>query len=422
MEYITLYNRARSGAIRIWQVALERDKVTTKFGQKDGVLQTVVDYGYEKNVGKANFISAERDAENLVDRLIREKKREGYREELEEVTFDPFDPPEMLRFYKPQNSLNSTMEAMIERNEAWAVRKYDGEMMVLIHCPDGEVRILSRKMHPTHHHENIPWSERFSHIAKSLKRDTPRGTILLGEMVGPGWSDDRWLVAQVLKSLTPRAIELQREHGPMRFRAWDVAWWGMEQLIGKVEYRHRYDNIDELTDGDYLLPAEVLVEDDYSGVDDLRRIAAENRWEGFVIVNPCDTYGDRGFNLRGKPDRPSGCCKLKPFFEDDFVAIWDPAKGQGKYGRGKYTGQFGACSLYQIDSKGKMRYICECGNGFTAEFIRENSAAPWQKVIQVRYESRTYESEDDETNALQFPRFMMERTDKSADECVNPRL
>ena len=83
----------------------------------------------------------------------------------------------------------------------------------------------------------------------------------------------------------------------------------------------------------------------------------------------------------------------------------------------------GAVELYQYDAAGELRYICECGNGFTADFIARNSdPSCWPKVIQVRYESRTYMSEGDKSNALQFPRFIAERGDKDAEECVNPLL
>jgi ATP-dependent DNA ligase/predicted DNA-binding WGR domain protein len=424
MEYITLYNQARSGGLRIWQVATEGNKVHTRFGYLNGKLQEVVDYGMEKNVGKTNYISAEQDAQNMMTRMIREQKRQGYSEDapVHDVGFDPFgDLPDNLSFYKPQNTLSATLLKKLNEGLAWALRKYDGEMMVIQRRLDGSVVMYSRRMLKSHHNEDIPWAERFPLIVEEARR-LPVGTILLGEVTGPHDHDDRWLVAQVMKSLTPRALELQQEHGFLRYRAWDVAWYETMQLLGEVQFRFRYDVLEEIS-GTHILAAEAFIDSEAQDAEKLQEMAANYKWEGFVIVDPTSTYGDRGFNLRGKAERPATCGKLKPYYEDDFIAVWDPDNNAGSYGSGKYFGQLGAVNLYQYNSAGDLVYICDCGNGFSAEFIAENSKAEcWPKVIQVRYESRTYISADERSNALQFPRFMAVREDKQEEECVNPLL
>jgi ATP-dependent DNA ligase len=424
MEYVTLYNRAKTGAIRFWQIAVEGNRIITRFGQKDGLIQEVVDYGYEKNQGKANFLTAEEDAANIAERMIRKKMREGYSRELAGAEFEPFvEPlPDKLAFYKPQNSLNARMERMLEARTAWAVRKYDGEMMVLERTLEGELRLYSRRMLQTPHHEDSLWLERFPHL-EMIKELIPPGTILLGEMTGAADVDNRWLVAQVMKSKTARAQELQSKEGDLIYRVWDVAWYDGEKVLGELTYRERHALYENIFDAWVIRPAEVLKEGTYSGVAELRQLAHDAQWEGFVIVDPDSTYDDDGFNLRGKPVRPATCCKLKPFFEDDFIARWDPARKIGKYGRGKNTGRLGAVALYQINNDGEEVYICDCGNGWTDDFIdRSSDPGCWPKVLQVRYESRTYISDGEDTNALQFPRFMLERTDKELVECINPNL
>ena len=45
--------------------------------------------------------------------------------------------------------------------------------------------------------------------------------------------------------------------------------------------------------------------------------AKEWGFEGWVVVDPdAPGYGDKAFNFKGKPDRPSICGKLKPEYED----------------------------------------------------------------------------------------------------------
>jgi ATP-dependent DNA ligase len=421
---VTLYNRAKTGAIRVWQIDVIGNAIVTRFGQKDGLMQEVVDYGSEKNTGKANQLTAEQDAENIAERMIRKKMREGYCRELADAEFEPFTSPlpDRLAFYKPQNSLNARMQKMLDAQKAWAVRKYDGEMMILERSLDGELRLYSRRMLQTPHHEGVLWLERFPQL-QMVRDQIPPGTIYLGEMTGSPDKDNRWLVAQVMKSKTARALDLQAEHGGLIYRIWDVAWYEGERVIGELSYRERYSLYGNIFDPWVIRSAEVLKEGEYENVEHLRSIAEEESWEGFVVVDPDSTYDDDGFNLRGKPNRPATCCKLKPFFEDDFIARWDPERKIGKYGRGRNTGKLGAVELYQISSDGEEVYICDCGNGWTDEFIEGNSTMEsWPKVIQVRYESRTYVSEGEDTNALQFPRFMQERTDKELHECVNPLL
>ena len=428
----TFYNTSRTGATRVWSISVDGHSIHTEFGQLNGKMQSVTDYGTAKNVGRSNEISAEEDAQNLAERMILEKTRKGYTEDgrgHSEDWLNPFDGdlPENLSFYKPNNSMSVRMTKMVEAGTAWALRKYDGEMMVIVKTPDNFVDIYSRRMLKTHHLEEVPWRVRFAHIADEIERndDIPGGTILLGEMVGPDPDEDnRWPVAQVLKSKTSKALRLQENSGRLNYIVWDVAWWGGHQLLGEMEFRFRLDHADLCADrSTYLYSPTCFLEGDYEGIDGLLKIAERCGWEGFVVVDPYSTYGDKAYNLRGKPDRPAGCCKLKPVFEDDFIAFFNPEEGVGSYGRGRNTGKLGSVELYQYNENGDLVYVCDMGNGWTQKFIDDNSAPEcWPKVIQAKYDSRTYISKGDKTNALQFPRFVAEREDKIAEECINPEL
>lgn len=426
----TFYNTSRTGATRVWSISVEGNAVHTEFGQLNGKMQSVTDYGTAKNEGRSNELSAEEDAQNLAERMILAKTRKGYTDDPRGQTeswLDPFDGdlPQRLSFYKPKNSMSVKMTKMVEAGKAWAIRKYDGEMMVIVKDTDGLVDIYSRRMLKSHHLEHTPWRVRFAHIAAEVEqnRKIPPGTILLGEVVGPDPdADDRWSVAQVLKSKTDKALHLQQDSGLLHYIAWDVAWWDGQQMLSEQRLRSRLA-LAHICRGQYLHAPCVLTGSDYQGVDELMKFASRCGWEGFVVADPDSTYGDRAFNLRGKPERPAGCCKLKPVFEDDFIAFFDPEDGVGSYGRGKNTGKLGSVALYQYNEDRDLVYICDMGNGWTKEFISQNSTAgSWPKVVQVKYESRTYVAKGDKTNALQFPRFVLERTDKSAEECINPEL
>ena len=148
-----------------------------------------------------------------------------------------------------------------------------------------------------------------------------------------------------------------------------------------------------------------------------------------MVVDPNGVYGDKAFNFKGKPDRPGAfCAKLKPEWESDFVVMWDPSKGLGEAStKGRYAvgGQPGikSVALLQHDKNGVLRFISNCSSGMTEE-MKRTLATPgaWPRVWEVAYSGRRYISDGDETNALDFPRFIRDRDDKSIDECVDDKL
>lgn len=430
---VTLYNKTKSGAIKQWTIDYNVDHVIITWGLKDGKMQTVVEYGKEKNVGKKNYISKSEDALNIYDRKIEMKKREGYSDKLPSGidTVDPYvDLPKNIRFYKPKNSITAALKKAKDRV---AVRKYDGEcfvIQVLENDDEGTyVTMYSRTMLKGHHLEGInPWAARFPKIVRDACK-LPAGTILTGELVAPDmdddlkYIDDREYVARVLKSLTPKALELQDKHLPLHFVVWDCPFFGGKNM-SEVLYKDRLLAVSEHLWGvsqGYINEPLVYTIQDGEDLQDYADIAAKENWEGFVIRANEDPAPL--FSLTGKVQRSNLCAKLKAEFEDDFIAKWNPDAGEGEYGNGRYTGLFGSAYLYQRDSDGNEVFICKCGNGFTQEFIETNSdVADWPKVLKVKYNARTYISKGDKTNALQFPRMVEIREDKSIVECINEEL
>lgn len=428
------HNTSRTGAIRVWKIRVVGHEIHTEFGQLDGKMQSSVDVGKARNVGRSNEVSAEQDALNQMERIISKKERRGYVPAGEDLfsaeDFDIFayfekhgELPANFCFYKPSNEVSDEMLVLMEMGEVWALRKYCGECIFLLHDTDGVGHIISRRMHMGHHLEDVPWSARFPHLREDLENTTPRRTLLACELTPPGEADDRWYVARVLKSKTPKALELQGESGYLAARVWDVGWWGGEQMIGERPFQYRSALVQSAP---HLSMATILDHDDWASVDDLddlRAMALELGWEGFVIVDPQGTMAP-GFNFRGKPDRPSAeSCKVKPEYEDDFVAIFDPEKGLGKWGNGKYRGQVNSVALFQFDSGGEMVFIGNCSGGIDAEFREKNpSPSDYPICVKVEYASRSYMSRGDKTNALEHPRIVEVRDDKDIDECTNPGL
>lgn len=441
-------NVARTGKTRVWRIGVEGDQVITEFGELNGKMQTVTDTGQAKNKGRSNYISPEEDALSMMERQILLKTREGYTEvgtgtREEEISWDGHLPTNLC-FYKPDNTLSKALEKKLESGDALLTRKRDGEMMVVVKRENGEVHIYSRRMLPGHHLEEgtgWEWRHRFFHVADELEEiyDFPPCSILLGEMVAGTTEDDRWHVASVMKSKTEEALELQEQKGGLCYYVWDVAFWDGEDLLSTTSIAERHAILHHVFSGhEHIAPVETWRPDEVlvyahrkaldAEVPSVRiaamSVASAKSWEGWVVIDPAGVFGDKGYNFRGKPDRPgpfSG--KLKPEFEDDFIAFFNPDSGVGKWGRGKHQGQVGSVRLVQINSAGEEIDICDCGGGMDDEFrAKYSDPDDYPLVLKVKYTGRTYISQGEKTNALQFPRVIEVRTDKSLDECINDEL
>ncbi len=431
-------------ATRIWRVRVEGARVITTWGIQDGAEQTATTVADGVNIGKANEISPEGYALYLAKEMCRKKNWEGYREVWRQIgesliVLDPevnteidFDNlPQSLSFYKPDNTMGAaiTKKALAER--VWYSRKRNGMMKILVNNSKGELKMFSRRMllqHDDEQHTQYTWADRFPHIMKAVQGHLPQNSILLGELVVEVGEKERFDLAQsYIKSLTPKAIEDMEVSGIFPFfYCWDVAFWNGQDLVGKVPFRERYSLIQDLTrdiwDHRAFRPNDVLV---FHTPDSAITHAKELGWEGFVVIDPETPYGEKAYNFKGKPDRPAAvCAKLKPTFEDDFIAIWNPEAGHGERStKERYGLGIKSVSLWQYNSRGELVFISNVSSGLTKE-MKTALADPtkFPQVWKVEYKDRRYVSQGDDTNALDFAAYVETRTDKKVEECINPEL
>lgn len=428
---------------RTWHIKVEGPTVFTKHGMLGGILTPTQDTKKAVNVGKANEKTPEVVAQEHAERQILLKRRQGYIEHVDGVPVGRFDKtinwealPISLRFWKPTNQMRKGLITQLRDGEAWALRKRDGMAYPILHDELGVVQMYSRVMLPTHKNEpDIPWNERFPHIADEVAtvcrmHSVPTRTLFLGEVVAdkPDTDlDDFALVESVTKSLTPAALEAQAELGRLRYYVWDIAFWGGNPACAELPLQWRYGLIHDLFHNcDYIDPVDIFDNDeiqamrrrhDTGPVEALRAEAERLGWEGWVVVDPKGVMGDRAWNLRGKTDRPPFAGKLKPIYEDDFVAYWDPSEGLGEYGTGRHQGCVKSLALFQYDSKGELVRIAQAGSGLTDQMKRQLAdPSKFPIVVQVEFDGWTPKG------SLRFPRIKRIRDDKEPHECVNPKL
>lgn len=422
----------RTSKPKVWSVRAYRNKTEVTWGQEGGKMQSTVQEHFPVNVGKANEKSGEEVAREFAVRQVLLKKREGYKEAdpdtgelMEEVAATSIttftDLPPNLRFYKPKNSMNTYLENLSKKEETLLIRKRDGEMAVAALGEDEVWRFYSSKMLPCHKDEvgtGIMWADRYMPIVNALEslEDIPVRTILLGELVADKDEDNLQRVGEVTRSLTPRAVAIQDEY-PLWFCIWDVAYWGGKELLTDTSYSERLSLLDSFinyhTAPMYLTLPDIFHSADYS-LEQSVEAAKKYGWEGFIVVDPDSGYGDKAISWGGKADRPKYCAKLKPKFEADFIARWDPDNGIGEWGKGKKSGGVGALFLYLWDEENQEEVkISKCGGGLTDENVKALAdPSLYPLAVQVEFASWT------DKGSLQFPQFLRVRDDKTPKECT----
>jgi hypothetical protein len=465
-----------------WTIRVAGATETTTHGVLDGAMQETSHTYSGINIGKKNEVSPEDYALDRAQRKVTLRTYKGYTEVGDDPAPVALLPDEQLPlnlcFYKPDNTLSVTLEKKLLMGKGVLLgRKREG-MMHVIRTTEDDVEIYSRRMRPTHDREAEGedyrlWAERFPMIYEEVlvmlrEEVIPPNSILLGELVADrGGKDEFAYVQRVTKSGTNKALQLQQKQGWLSLYVWDIAFWDGEPVGTTRPFSERMGTVEEFTkEAQWLLPLQtftpqqiwdeglravvwaadqdgrelryskrrsyfptaIFMEGDKELTVQLdtiaRNLAQHNGWEGWVVVDPKGIFGDKAYNFRGKPDRPGKYTgKLKPVYEDDCIAYWDPDHGEGTWGNGKYQGQVGSVALYQLDPEGELVYLCDCGGGLTKAH-KSDLADPklFPKVVRVGYSERFYLSNNDKTNAMIHPRILDFRTDKAVDECVNDKL
>lgn len=436
---------SRGSAPRVWGIRTDGHRIITRWGQLGGAFQETAEAMQGVNIGKRNEMSPAAYALDRAKELCRKKNWEGYREfqgdqPLDAVvlaTIDFDNLPLSLCFYKPYNSMTAGLQKKAEAGKVWYARKRNGLMFVIARGT-GPAKLYSRRMLRGHDDERgtgLTWDDRFPHIIATANELMRPNSILLGELIMDREGvDDFKHIQSLTKSLTPQSLADQEAYGRPSFYCWDVAFWDGEDLVKNWPVSARYDLTHELHGGRVIQPVEYFDEKCFANPDEAVAYAKQHDWEGFVVVDPEGVYGDKAYNFKGKPDRPgTACCKLKPEFEGDFIALWDPdeeapwiqnLEHRGERSTKERNGQGIKCvALYQYDSRGRAVYISDLSSGLT-DAIKRDLASPehWPRVWKVAYTERTFISQGDDTNALTFARFQEERTDKLLRECIEPQL
>jgi predicted DNA-binding WGR domain protein len=441
---------------RFWSCRLEGATVHTRHGLVGGALVDASETFLGKNQGKKNELSPAEDAASRMDYSASKKIREGYQEfskkgnefypisgaiATNEIDFDNLS--ENFCCYKPYSEVVGPLEKKMQAGKVWYGIKRNGAAFFIAKGPTGIVQMYSRRMFKQHDKEKntkFTWNDRFPNIVKTAAQVMPNNSIICGELVVPkvgmGYQDDFKKIQKITKSLTPEAIDLQKDPAfTVAFYVWDTLFWDGKCSAAEEKVSVRYQRIKmNFSNFQAFIPIHCFQSAFFKDSKAAIEYAKTNKLEGFVVVDPDGIYGEDAYNFKGKPDRPKKFCgKLKPEYEADVIVEWDPDNKIGNYStKDKFgTGKPGikSVAMFQYRPDGTKVYLSDLGVGLSDEMrIKYADKSLFPAVWKVIYTDRRFMGLGDDTNAMDFARFdsirwtVKDGGDKPPKECVDDRI
>lgn len=330
MQLEKLYKQTSSGAIQEWQVSVEANNVTTRFGQLDSPnIQQTSETVTGKNIGKANETTDNQQAELRAQQMHEAKLKKGYTPDLElakstKNTLQGVEP--MLAFPIEKKEKFVTFPAFVQP-------KLDGMRCIAV-VEDFKCTLYSRtqKVIPT-----LP------HINKQIE--------VAAHAVGlPDMILDGELYNHELKDDFNRLMSLIKRDEP--HEDCEVIQYYMYDDVSEFsEYEDRYETIKDVASyGSHLKAVENYEVGSREMLETHFHLFLKQGYEGAMYRNPKIGYEQK---------RSTSLLKVKVMEDAEFTIV-DVNEGKGKLAgkAGAFVCRIGTvdCSEDQQLSGGKTEY------------------------------------------------------------------
>lgn len=277
-------------------------------------------------------------------------------------------------------------------------RKRDGWKLLTTIDTKGLVRIYTDGMNEV--------DSRLDHIKDEVRSlRFPHRSLLVGECISDiDNQDDIGRVGGLLHANTLRANKIQHHSGKLKLMIFGAIFLNGEYVT--TPYIEVLPYLQDMVSQDTtssVLTVPVLNQ----SLSEAQKTVIQNQWEGLVLYEKNFCYT---FRLDGKnPQRPKGCFKWKPIFEDDFIVREKIMRPNGNTVK--------EVVLLQIDPATRKEFECGKLGSFTRE-MREQLAGDDQYpfVVQAAFEMRYPKS-----GKIRNARFVRIRGDKKIKDCVAPK-
>ncbi len=277
-------------------------------------------------------------------------------------------------------------------------RKRDGWKLLAHFDAKGTIRLYTDGINEV--------DSRLDHIKEELRLvGVPVNTLIVGEaIVDIASNDDLTKVQSIFGSNLSKAMDIQKEHGKVRFMVFGVVPLSKENSYSTIDFRLAYMSCElsrPVPRFKYVFQVPIIA----ANFTKAKEIVVKRNWEGLVLY--ADDY-QLTYRTDGKnPARPKGCYKWKPIMEDDFIVReWLPRPDK----------TLKEIVLSQIDPVTKKEFYCGKLGSFNDNMRHELRFLNYPVVVQARFDTRY-----SKTGKIRNPRFMRIRDDKKIEDCVAPK-
>jgi len=375
------------------------------------------------NKNKANELSPEEAAKEDYDRIIKNKKKEGYID-IEDNDSKSFNINTILPINesfccsKPKTSISEKEFNNIQNKII--LKKYNGSCHYILIDNNEDVKIYTRR-----------WEDhtiKYPMIVKTFKRKIYenlifKNSLYIGEMIvtSDNHMESQSLIASISKLDTlkgkPKDDQTQtydfinnlaNENKYVNFIVFGCLFYNGVDLLD-LNYKHVFNfTIYDIFQDTYY----VKIPDEYSfeKYDEMIDFLKENKkeFEGFVIVN-----SDKNFEISytGKPKRRMSY-KVKVKSEIDVVA-----DGYVK-GKGKNQNKIGSLKIFLFNENNQYVSMGTVGSGLNDE-LRDPNKWNFPCVVEVEYDNIFPATDKNQLGRFQFPVFKKIHEDKTIEDLKN---
>lgn len=399
------------------QLILKDNILTREHGIVGGIVHGSEHTYTGINIGKSNEKTPTEVAKEAAERIINDKKKEGYiatdsldnLSELEtDKTFSLSSIPEAFCISKPTQTVTlAKIDKLLEAGNGEFLIKYNGIGHYLLHDPSGNVKVFTRRW--------CDHTKKYPEIVKEFeKQNYPKGTLIYSEFVIDPTLGIPHMTAFLLmsgiskadtvkgqcKEKVPKSLALQEEH---RVRAALLYIVYLDNLpvynydLKIVRNSLIVKTADSAKGEALFIPTALPIESGRAAF----KLVKDNKdsIEGLVLI---DTSAHIEVTMNGKPNR-CATWKIKIRGDTDVIAYGY------KEGKGKFQGKVGSLKICQNDENEVMVDLGSVG-GLT-EPDRDPNTWEFPCVIEVKYDQRF-----PDTGLFQFGRFSKRHEDKLPDD------
>lgn len=289
MKFAPLYKRALNGKISEWIIETNENGYRTESGYVDGARTTSEWYPVEAtNVGRSNFRSAADQAIFIVEKIIKDKKKVGWVEDIAQVdkaSADFFIPMLAAKWEDLKNKIQYPVLVQPKLDGIRCIVKADGMWTrngkQIVACP---------------------------HIFETLKPlfEIDEDLILDGELYNHQLKEDFNKITSIVKKLKPTDADLEESKQMIQYHVYDIPSY-KEKQEKRTEMLQKFSKASEYVE---VVVSKLAVNE--ASVDMFHEQFVEAGYEGAMVRTLTNMYENK---------RSKQLLKMKTFQDEEFVIV-----------------------------------------------------------------------------------------------------